>query len=53
MAVGIYAPTLTISSFVTALAPTMFAHQLGANSPLLAGGTLALTFLSASVVQFF
>jgi len=51
LGVAVYIPDLTSVSFVAALAPTMFLHQLGSNSPLLAGAAVALTFLSASLVQ--
>lgn len=51
LGVSVYIPALTSVSFVAALAPTMFSHQLGSNSPLLAGAAVALTFLSASLIQ--
>jgi len=36
LGVAVYIPALTSVSFVAALSPTMFLHQLGSNSPLLA-----------------
>lgn len=52
-AVAVYAPALISSSFVAALTPSMFAHQLGTNSPLLTGSSVAISFVSAALFQLF
>ncbi|HFZ8993477.1 TPA: MFS transporter [Citrobacter freundii] len=50
-AVAVYAPAVISSSFVAALTPSMFAHQLGVNSPLLTGASVAISFVSAALFQ--
>lgn len=51
-AIGVYAPALTAASFVAALTPAMIAHQVGTQSPLLAGLAIAISYISSAFFQF-
>ncbi|NGZ83880.1 MFS transporter [Duganella aceris] len=52
LGVAVFAPGLSATSFVLALGPALLSKLLHITSPLLAGGTACLMFLSATGVQF-
>jgi MFS family permease len=52
LGVAVFAPGLSATSFVLALGPALLSKLLHITSPLLAGGTACLMFLSAAGVQF-
>lgn len=52
LGVAVFAPGLSATSFVLALGPALLSKLLHISSPLLAGGTACLMFLSATGVQF-
>jgi MFS family permease len=52
LGVAVFAPGLSATSFVLALGPALLSKLLHITSPLLAGGTACLMFMSATGVQF-
>lgn len=52
LGIAVFAPGLSATSFVLALGPALLSKLLHINSPLVAGGTACLMFLSATGVQF-
>jgi MFS family permease len=52
LGVAVFAPGLSATSFVLALGPALLSKLLHVTSPLLAGSTACLMFMSATAVQF-
>jgi MFS family permease len=50
--IAVFAPGLTATSFVLALGPALLSRLLGVSSPLVAGLTACVMFLTATSVQF-
>jgi MFS family permease len=52
LGIAVFAPGITATSFVLSLGPALLSKLLHVHSPLMAGGTAGLMFLSATLVQF-
>jgi MFS family permease len=52
LGIAVFAPGITATSFVLSLGPALLSKLLHVNSPLVAGGTACLMFMSATGVQF-
>jgi MFS family permease len=52
LGISVFAPGISATSFVLALGPTLLSRLLHVSSPLVAGGTACLMFMSATGVQF-
>lgn len=52
LGIAVFAPGISATSFVLSLGPALLAALLHVNSPLMAGGTACIMFLSATGVQF-
>jgi MFS family permease len=52
LGIAVFAPGISATSFVLSLGPTLLSRLLHVNSPLVAGGTACLMFMSATGVQF-
>lgn len=50
--IAAFAPGITATSFVLSLGPSLLSKLLGVTSPLIAGGTACVMFLTATAVQF-
>lgn len=50
--ISVFAPGITATSFLLSLGPSLFAKLLHVASPLVAGGTACVMFISATGVQF-
>ncbi|MBB6734220.1 MFS transporter [Cohnella zeiphila] len=50
--IAVFAPGLTATSFILSLGPSLLSKLLAVNSPLVAGGTACLMFLTATGIQF-
>jgi MFS family permease len=52
LGIAVFAPGITATSFVLSLGPALLSKLLHVSSPLVAGGTACLMFMSATGVQF-
>lgn len=52
LGIAVFAPGISATSFVLSLGPTLLANLLNVTSPLVAGATACLMFMSATGVQF-
>jgi MFS family permease len=52
LGIAVFAPGLSATSFVLSLGPALLSKLLHINSPLVAGGTACLMFMSATGAQF-
>lgn len=52
LGIAVFAPGISATSFVLSLGPTLLSNLLHVSSPLVAGGTACLMFMSATGVQF-
>jgi MFS family permease len=52
LGIAVFAPGITATSFVLSLGPSLLSKLLHVSSPLVAGGTACLMFMSATGVQF-
>ena len=52
LGIAVFAPGISATSFVLALGPALLSRLLHVSSPLVAGGTACLMFMSATGVQF-
>ncbi|MFB5674482.1 MFS transporter [Paenibacillus terreus] len=50
--IAVFAPGITATSFVLSLGPSLLSQLLHVTSPLVAGGTACIMFMSATGVQF-
>lgn len=50
--IAVFAPGITATSFVLSLGPSLLSELLGVTSPLIAGGTACVMFLTATGIQF-
>ncbi|WP_082585623.1 MFS transporter [Hydrogenophaga sp. Root209] len=51
MGIAVFAPGITATSFVLSLGPSLLSELMHVSSPLVAGGTACLMFMSAASVQ--
>lgn len=52
LGIAVFAPGISATSFVLSLGPALLSNLLHVSSPLVAGGTACLMFMSATGVQF-
>jgi MFS family permease len=52
LGIAVFAPGISATSFILSLGPSMLAKLLAVTSPLVAGGTACLMFLTATGIQF-
>ena len=52
LGIAVFAPGITATSFVLSLGPSLFSKLLHVTSPLVAGGTACMMFLTATGIQF-
>lgn len=52
LGIAVFAPGISATSFVLSLGPVLLSNLLHVSSPLVAGGTACLMFMSATGVQF-
>jgi MFS family permease len=50
--IAVFAPGITATSFVLSLGPSLLSQLLHVTSPLVAGGTACIMFMSATSIQF-
>lgn len=50
--IAVFAPGITATSFVLSLGPSLLSQLLHVTSPLVAGGTACIMFMSATGIQF-
>lgn len=52
LGIAVFAPGISATSFVLSLGPALLSNLLHVSSPLMAGGTACIMFMSATGVQF-
>ncbi|WP_223066314.1 MFS transporter [Paenibacillus caui] len=52
LGISVFAPGITATSFVLSLGPSLLSKLLAVTSPLVAGGTACVMFLTATGIQF-